>query len=272
MGWRTWLGAGLGAALLTACQTEEESPLDLDDVAAATVTLEPGHCAGVVVEDGRHALTAAHCLRTEDRRVHLSFLDGRRLGASAVHVDRGRDVAILRLDAPAPVRPLEVAQALPTPGAPLVFAGRNDRPGEPQEALLERLGPCPSLPEVPAALFTTIRGKPGDSGAPLVDARMRVVGLVHGGAACRIAAPTAGLGEVVAQLSRGGPALARKAPPSRRQAALPSADPGAIASGRLRSEVEANGATSRPPDPRRRHHGRQEGQGPTGRAAQGHWR
>ncbi|MFP2959855.1 serine protease [Myxococcus sp. 1LA] len=215
MGWRTWLGAGLGAVLLTACQTEEETPPDLDDVAAATVTLEPGHCAGVVVEDGRHALTAAHCLRTEDRRVHLSFLDGAGwapapcmwTGAGRGHPPAGRAGA----GATAGSR-----QALPTPGAPLVFAGRNDRPGEPQEALLERLGPCPSLPEVPAALFTTIRGKPGDSGAPLVDARMQVVGLVHGGAACRIAAPTAGLGKVVAQLSQGGPALARKAPPTRR--------------------------------------------------------
>ncbi|QDF07308.1 S1 family peptidase [Myxococcus xanthus] len=213
-GWRAWLGAGVGALLLTACHTsEEETPPDLDDVAAATVTLEPGHCAGVVVEDGRHVLTAAHCLRNEDAGVPLSFLDGRRMDGSAVHVDRGRDIAILRLDAPAPVRPLDVAQALPAPGEPLMFAGRNDRPDEPQQAVLERLGPCPSLPEVPAALFTTIRGRPGDSGAPLVDARMRVVGLVHGGAACRIAAPTAGLAEVVAQLSRRGPALARQAPP-----------------------------------------------------------
>lgn len=212
--WGTWLGASVGALLLTACQTSEElSPPDLDDVAAATVTLEPGHCAGVVVEDGRHVLTAAHCLRHEDTRVGLSFLDGRGMDGSAVHVDRGRDIAILRLDAPAPVRPLEVAQALPAPGEPLVFAGRNDRPDEPQQAVLERLGPCPSLPEVPAALFTTIRGRPGDSGAPLVDARMQVVGLVHGGAACRIAAPAVGLAEVVARLSRGGPVLARQAPP-----------------------------------------------------------
>ncbi len=205
--------AGVGAAVLTACQTSEETRLDLDDVAAATVTLEPGHCAGVVVEDGRHVLTAAHCVQPQDRRVTLSLVDGSQLEGDYVHVDRGRDMALIRLDTRAPVRPLEVAAAVPTPGTALVFVGRNDRPGAPQEALLERLAPCPSLPDVPAALFTTVRGRPGDSGAPLVDARMQVVGLVHGGAACRIAAPTAGLADVVARFSRGGPALARKAPP-----------------------------------------------------------
>ncbi len=203
-------------AVLAGCQgsepekAEADTPPDVEDVSAATVTLEPGHCAGVVVEDGRHALTAAHCVRPDDIRVHLSFLGGQRLGGTYVHVDRGRDVAVIRLDARAPVRALEVADGLPAPGDALVFTGRNDRPGDAQEALLERLGRCPSLPDVPAALFTTMRGRPGDSGAPLVDLRMRVVGLVHGGAACRIATPTAGLGPLVEDLSRGGPKLARQ--------------------------------------------------------------
>ncbi|AKQ64104.1 trypsin domain protein [Myxococcus hansupus] len=204
---------GVGAAVLSACQTSDETRLALEDVAAATVTLEPGHCAGVVVEDGRHVLTAAHCVQPQDRRVTLSLLDGSQLEGGYVHVDRGRDMAIIRLDTRAPVRPLEVAAAMPTPGAPLVFVGRNDRPGPPQDALLERLAPCPSLPDVPAALFTTVRGRPGDSGAPLVDAQLQVVGLVHGGAACRIAAPTSGMAEVVARLAHKRPALARKAPP-----------------------------------------------------------
>ncbi|NMO21116.1 S1 family peptidase, partial [Pyxidicoccus fallax] len=211
--WLACAGA-LGVAVLSACQgrAPDEGPPDVDDVAAATVTLGDGHCAGVVVEDGRHALTAAHCVRPDDTRVELTFQDGRQLNGTYIHVDPGRDVAVIRLDARASVRPLEVADGLPLPGEPLVFAGRNDRPGEPQEAMLERLGRCPSLPDVPAALFTTMRGRPGDSGAPLVDARMRVVGLVHGGAACRIATPTAGLGALVDDLARGGAALASQAP------------------------------------------------------------
>jgi S1-C subfamily serine protease len=214
-GSRRWLACAgaLGVLVLAACDggaPQEDTPPDVDDVAAATVTLDLGHCAGVVVEDRYHALTAAHCVQPQETRVDLSFIDGQRLGGTYVHVDRGRDVAVIQLDSRAPVRALEVADALPTPGEPLVFTGRNDRPGDAQEAVLERLGRCPSLPEVPAALFTTMRGRPGDSGAPLVDSRMQVVGLVHGGAACRIATPTAGLGPLVEELSRGGPALAHQ--------------------------------------------------------------
>ena len=214
-GTRRWLaGAGaLGVLTLAACEggaPREDTPPDVEDVAAATVTLDAGHCAGVVVEDGRHALTAAHCVQPQETRVDLSFMNGQRLGGTYVHVDRGRDVAVIRLDARAPVRALDVADGLPAPGDPLIFTGRHDRPGDEQEALLERLGRCPSLPEVPAALFTTMRGRPGDSGAPLVDSQMRVVGLVHGGAQCRIATPTAGVGPLVEELSRGGPALANR--------------------------------------------------------------
>lgn len=215
-GSRWWLACAtaLGVLTLASCDggapADATVPPDVEDVAEATVTLGQGHCAGVVVEDGRHALTAAHCVHPLESRVDLSFFDGQRLGGTYVHVDRGRDVAIIRLDARAPVRGLEVADALPTPGEPLLFPGRNDRPGDGQEAVLERLGRCPSLPEVPAALFTTMRGRPGDSGAPLVDSHMRVVGLVHGGAACRIATPTAGVGTLVEELSRGGPTLAHQ--------------------------------------------------------------
>ncbi|QSQ23660.1 trypsin-like peptidase domain-containing protein [Pyxidicoccus parkwayensis] len=210
-----WLACAGALAVLTLASCDGgvpvgEAPPDVDDVAAATVTLGQGHCAGVVVEDGSHALTAAHCVSPLETRVDVSFMNGQRIGGTYVHVDRGRDVAIIRLDARAPVRGLEVADAMPTPGEPLVFTGRFDRPGDAQEAVLERLGRCPSLPQVPAALFTTMRGRPGDSGAPLVDSHMRVVGLVHGGAACRIATPTAGLGTLVGELSRGGPTLAHQ--------------------------------------------------------------
>ncbi|MFP2933441.1 serine protease, partial [Pyxidicoccus sp. 3LG] len=166
--WRMWASALAGLAL-AACQgqapeEDDTTPPDVEDVEAATVTLDAGHCAGVVVEDGWHALTAAHCVRTAGTRVEVSFQDGQRLGGTYVDVDRGRDVAVIRLDDRAPVRPLDVADAIPAPGDALVFAGRNDRPGEPQEAMLERLGRCPSLPGVPAALFTTMHGEPGGLG------------------------------------------------------------------------------------------------------------
>ena len=44
-------------------------------------------------------------------------------------------------------------------------------------------------PYVICHMCTSIDGKPGDSGAPLVDLLGRVVGLVHGGVRCRIATP-----------------------------------------------------------------------------------
>ncbi len=59
-------------------------------------------------------------------------------------------------------------------------------------------------------------GRLGILSAPLVDSRMQVVGLVHGGAACRIDTHTAGLGAVVEDLSRSGPELARQGATRRR--------------------------------------------------------
>lgn len=198
------LAGALAGVTLAGCEQRQGSvgaASSARDVEAATVTLLPGHCAGVIIEDGHHALTAAHCVGLFEARVDVELYDGQRLGGSYLHVDPERDVAIIRLDEVAPVRPLAVATRLPAPGAALLFTGRNDRPGAPQSVQLARLGRCPSLPGVPQALFTTLRGEKGDSGAPVVDSRFRVVGLVHGGASCSIATPTHGLGAVVRGLA-----------------------------------------------------------------------
>jgi|GEM_PF-1559528 len=200
------LAGVLTLGMLAACgPTREEDPAPRMDTSRedatqrdfralkdATVTLYPGHCAGVVVADGRHALTAAHCIDgLPGERQPVLLRDGKLLGGEVKVVDTRRDMAVIRLDTVAPVHPLAVASTPPSPGAELLFAGRNDRPGEPQEVELRRLGRCPSLPSVPQALFTNLHGAKGDSGAPVVDRRLQVVGLVHGGAACSIAAPTA---------------------------------------------------------------------------------
>ncbi|MCY1034996.1 serine protease [Corallococcus sp. BB11-1] len=222
---RAWKRGGVTVAFVAvtawmACgQPVDPETRGLQEAAAATVTLGEGHCAGVVVGTGRHVLTAAHCVAQgqDAGPEHTNFEDGRRLEGRYVFVDRGRDLAVLELEAKAPVAPLEVADALPAPGEPLVFTGRFDRPGAPQQVQLERLGRCPSLPDVPAALFTTMHGIPGDSGAPLVDARMRVVGLVHGGARCSIAAPTADIAPELQRLSQeASQPLARGLPPAPR--------------------------------------------------------
>ncbi|MBM7114008.1 S1 family peptidase [Archangium primigenium] len=211
---RTRWGGLLALGLLAACTpTRDEAPaasaptpeaVRVDGFSAlkdATVTLYPGHCAGVIVADGHHALTAAHCIRGEPgSRQPVVLRKGQLLGGEVKVVDVHRDVAVIRLDTLAPVHPLAVASTPPTPGMALLFAGRNDRPGEPQEIELRRLGRCPSLPDVPQALFTSLRGAKGDSGAPVVDEHLRVVGLVHGGAACSIAAPTVEVSPLVDML------------------------------------------------------------------------
>lgn len=171
----------------------------------ATVTLLPGTCAGVIAGDKDHVVTAAHCVRSMTAQIPIGFVDGRSALATPEAVFYDQDVAVLRLDSPAPFAALEVSSSLPAPGSALYFSGRNDHPDDTlQVATVSRLGPCPSLPQVPAAVHTTIRGEPGDSGAPLVDANMRVVGLVHGGAQCSIAAPAFPAAPVLAMLKTEG--------------------------------------------------------------------
>ncbi len=208
-----WTGV-LGMVALVGCtpsKPEEEPRQDVATLQNATVTLYPGHCAGVIVADGHHALTAAHCLDGPPGSPQPVVLrGGKRLDGVVKLVDPRGDLAVIRFDTAAPVRPLPLAPTLPLAGEPLLFAGRNDRPGAPQDITLERLGRCPSLPGVPQALFTSLHGAKGDSGAPVVDRQLQVVGLVHGGAVCSIAAPTASLvpflDTLVAEVARGEPA------------------------------------------------------------------
>ncbi|MCY1081342.1 S1 family peptidase [Archangium lansingense] len=209
------LAGVLVVAGLVACGSskKQEEPEDTQQafltLRDATVTLFPGHCAGVIVEDGHHALTAAHCIDVPPgERQPVVLRSGRMLSGVVKVVDSMRDLAVIRFDEAAPVRPLHVATTLPIPGEGLLFFGRTDRPNEPQEVELKRLGRCPSLPGVPQALFTSLDGEKGDSGAPVVDRQLQVVGLVHGGAACSIATPTADMAPVldtlVAELARPG--------------------------------------------------------------------
>ncbi|MFY0529082.1 S1 family peptidase [Archangium gephyra] len=207
------LAGVLAVAALAGCgsskQQEEGTRKDFLTLRDATVTLFPGHCAGVIVADGHHALTAAHCIDVPPgERQPVVLRSGRMLSGVVKVVDPLRDLAVIRFDEAAPVRPLPVATAMPLPGTGLLFFGRTDRPNEPQEVELKRLGRCPSLPGVPQALFTSLDGEKGDSGAPVVDRQLQVVGLVHGGAACSIATPTADLAPVldtlVAEVARPG--------------------------------------------------------------------
>jgi S1-C subfamily serine protease len=169
-------------------------------VARATVVLPEKTCAGSVAGDREHVVTAAHCVLDDATRVRVRFADGTRADSSIAHLDRDADLALLRLDGPAPtgIEPLPLASVLPPRGARLLFVGRTDRPSRTQVVRVDRLGRCPSIPGQKQALFTSVQARPGDSGAPLLHPDLGVVGVIHGGSACHIAAPTAALAKALA--------------------------------------------------------------------------
>jgi S1-C subfamily serine protease len=152
----------------------------------AGVVLDTG-CSGVVAESQQLILTARHCIKS-GQWLKARLSTGVTRTAWVVAVNEASDQAVLFLEEPAHVEPLSIARREQIPGTVLYFEGNPSRPRF-QTARLERIDRCPSLPNLPNALFTGIEGVPGDSGAPLVDAGGRVVGLVHGGAHCHIATP-----------------------------------------------------------------------------------
>lgn len=194
---------------------QRQSLLDRrETVAQATVTITAKSCAGFVAQERTRVVTAAHCIPEGGQRFEVKLRDGTLLESTLEYLDRDRDLAALRLDQPAAVTPLVLADRLPATGAAVLFVGRIDRRSRPQVATIERIDQCPSMPQVSNALFTTLEARPGDSGAPLVDRDLRVVGVIHGGARCHISAPTAGLARELALLSSSPTPSAALNPPS----------------------------------------------------------
>ncbi len=162
---------------------------------AASVILDRG-CSGVLAESSGIVLTARHCVDDAGQELHVRFTDGETRLAWVEAIDDRADQALLILDEPVAIEPLVVVRRPQIPGTVLYFEGNPSRPRF-QHARLDHVGRCPSLPALPNALFTSIHGVPGDSGAPLVDGAARVVGLVHGGARCEIATPADTLGRLI---------------------------------------------------------------------------
>lgn len=163
----------------------------------STVVVLPSRCTGVFVRSPFLVATARHCIDTpEGLRVRSAGLER---PARVIEEDEAADQVVLLLDEPFPnARPLEVARRVPIVGTVLYFHGNPLHPGPRwQAARLDQIAVCPSLPRIRRALFTSIAGVPGDSGAPLVDLLGRVVGLVHGGAQCQIATPAERLAPLV---------------------------------------------------------------------------
>lgn len=207
----------LGAALMLPSTALAKAPNDAplrfimaykERVAAATVTLPERSCAGSVAGTRLQVVTAAHCVNEGATHVLVKLRSGEQRSSEVVYLDRDQDLALLRLSKEVSVEPLLLSDRLPQPGDEVLFVGRVDRPSRTQVAKVEKLGTCPSLPEVSDAVFTTLQAKRGDSGAPLVDESMRVVGVIHGGAQCHIAAPTAPLATL--SLDQHGPVVTPK--------------------------------------------------------------
>jgi S1-C subfamily serine protease len=153
----------------------------------ATVSLDTG-CSGAIAEHPQLIATALHCVEKADRSVYVRLSNGEKRRAWIVATDKVADQAVLFMEEEVKLQPLDVVRRPQIAGTVLFFQGHPERPRF-QQARLDRVGTCQSLPALPNALFTSIEGVPGDSGAPLVDGGARIVGLVHGGADCHIATP-----------------------------------------------------------------------------------
>jgi len=186
------LGAGVAAALLIAGSAPEvpsAAPSALRHALhAASVQIDPPGCSGVLAEHDQIVVTARHCIDAGVQKLRVRFTNGVTRTGWVVATDEAADQAVLFLEDPVDIEPLPIVRRRQIPGTVLYFEGNPSRPRF-QSARLDKIGRCPSLPNLPDALFTSIAGVPGDSGAPLVDVVAEVVGLVHGGARCHIATP-----------------------------------------------------------------------------------
>ena len=172
-----------------------------------------GGCSGVLTEGPDLVVTARHCV-TGRRVLEIRFSNGLVRTGWVAATDEVADQAVLLLEDPVPVAPLTLIRTAPIDGTILYFEG-NPREPRFQEAKLEHSGTCPSLPSLSNALFTTIRGVPGDSGAPLVDSAGHIVGLVHGGAQCAIATPANTLVRLIDRVLGPGEVQVTRAPAAR---------------------------------------------------------
>jgi S1-C subfamily serine protease len=196
---RAALALAVGCVATAAAVASAAVPAGLEErLLAATVQLDGGSCSGVLVDGPDLVLTAKHCIASGATHA-LRFSNGAERTGWVAGVDAAADQALLLLEDPVSLTPLQLATQPAIAGTVLYFAG-NPRNPRFQEAKLDRTGRCPSLPNIDTSLFTTIAGVPGDSGAPLVDSATHVVGLVHGGAQCHIATPSQTLRRLIADV------------------------------------------------------------------------
>lgn len=148
-------------------------------------------CTGAVAYADDLVLTAAHCLKKRQRVAFLRLSNGRRVTVRVAGVARHADVAVLRAARALGPRPLPLAAPWVADGpVRLWFLGQPKPRREIQVGVIKKRGKCPRLPSVPGVIYSSHRGFPGDSGAPLLT-RYGIVGVVSGGPNCQMAIPSA---------------------------------------------------------------------------------
>lgn len=171
---------------------------DIERAVHDATVLVAADCTGVLAEGPDLVLTAEHCVRGQSS-LELTFANGTRATAWVAAVDRLADQALLLLEEPAALMPLAIARRRPFAGTILYFAG-NPRAPRFHEVELQRVGRWPKLPLLQNALFTNIKGSPGDAGAPIVNTAGRIVGIMHGGQEYNVATPAHTLRRLVNRL------------------------------------------------------------------------
>ncbi|HEY2389048.1 MAG TPA: serine protease [Candidatus Binatia bacterium] len=205
-----WLLALAFALSCARAVLAEQAPADIQHRLHEASVNVGGGCSGVLTEGQDLVVTARHCV-TGKSVLDVRFSNGLVRPGYVAATDEVADQAVLLLETPVSVTPLSLLRGAPIDGTVLFFEG-NPRDPRFQEAKLDHSGTCPSLPQLSNALFTTIRGVPGDSGSPLVDAGGHVVGLVHGGAQCAIATPANTLVRLIDRVLGPGEVQVSRAP------------------------------------------------------------
>jgi len=187
---------------LTAPTWEEKAPEWLRQATVAFEIDGQAFCTGALAVRPDLVVTAFHCLSpwsTPKDTSHVRLSDGSRREASLIAYDEHADLVLLRLQEPAALEPLPVADSDALHGGEtLYFLGMPDPHRRVQRARVRARDACPDLPGVPDAVFASHIGKPGDSGAALVG-RGGIVAIVHGGTHCNIAIPSSALGPLLDQ-------------------------------------------------------------------------
>ena len=163
---------------------------------------QQGDGSGVVL-DGERVITNAHVVRGE--RLSVESWEGNHVEASLLKIDRGRDVALLRVPGlAAPAASLGDSDRLRV-GAPVLAVGNPlGFTGAVSSGVVHLIGPVHTFSGL-SWIQADVRLAPGNSGGPLADFQGQVVGvntmIVTGGLA--LAIPSRRVQSFLSQASSG---------------------------------------------------------------------